>query len=337
MPNPGVSGGEPLGYNSRMNLEWKQWLVTALKMVAAVAVLFFVGRRFHADLENLETDQLDLDVGWLIAAAGFYLLAMLPSAWFWRHVHGVFGYPMSLYAGIRAHFIGQLGKYVPGKAMAVIIRSHLVQPFGIPYGVSVITSFYEVFTGMTSGAIIAGIVYLFDPPGDLGLHFHPLAIGAVLIGLCGIPLIPGVFNFVIARMTENIQTVEEYRLPPMSFGTLVTGLLATGAGWWLQGLSVWATLQAIVPNAPEFSLSVWAQCTAGIGFATVVGFALFFIPAGLGVREDVLKNLLSGMGAPAYIAIAVLLVRLTWVAAEAAFAACTYWVRPAGERSEPAG
>lgn len=315
-----------------MNLEWKHWLVPAVKLVAAVAVLFFVGRRFYADLENLDLDQVELHPGWLIASAALYLLGMFPSAWFWRHVHDHFGYPMSLYVGVRAHYIGQLGKYVPGKALAILIRSHLVHAFGIPYGVSVITSFYEVFTGMTAGAIVAAIIYaiayVIEPPGDVELHFHPLAVGAVLIGLCGIPLLPGVFNFVIAKMTAKIQTIEDYRLPPIGFATLSAGLLATGAGWWLQGLSVWAMLQAIVPNAPELSVSIWAQCTAGIAFATVVGFALFFIPAGLGVREDVLKNLLSIAGEPAYIAIAVLLLRLTWIAAEAAFAACVYWIKP---------
>ena len=53
-------------------------------------------------------------------------------------------------------------------------------------------------------------------------------------------ILPGVFNFVIARLTARIQAVELYRLPPMRFGTLLAGLLSTSIGWFLQGLSVWA-------------------------------------------------------------------------------------------------
>ena len=307
---------------------WKRWLVRGAKFVLAIVILFFVGWQFQRDLANLDRREIELRPGWLLASGGLYLVSLLPSAWFWRHLFGKFGYPMSVYAGVRAHLIGQLGKYVPGKAMAIAIRADLVHPAGVPYGVSIIASFYEVFTGMAAAAIVAAGIYAIEPPGDLNLGLHPLALGAVLIGLCGIPLLPAVFNFVIAKLTAKIQVIELYRLPPIRFGTLATGLLATAAGSCVQGLSVWAMLQAVVPNAPDLSVSSWAQCTAAIAFATVAGFAAFVIPAGFGVRESLMNMLLSPAGANPYIAIAVLLLRLVWIAAEALFAACTYWFKP---------
>jgi hypothetical protein len=311
-----------------MNSEWKRWLWRSVKLVLALVVLGCVGWQFNRDLEKLDLGKVEIRPGWLIVSGGLYLASLFPAAWFWRHLQNRFGYPMSLYGAVRGHYIGQLGKYVPGKAMAILIRSALVRPFGIPYGVSVIASFYEVFTGMAAGAIVAALVYMVEPPGELQFGLHPLAIGAVLIGLCGIPLLPGVFNLVIAKLTARFQAIETYRLPPVRFGTLSAGLLATGIGWWLQGLSVWAMLQAIMPAAPELSLSLWAQCTAGIAFATVAGFAFFLLPAGIGVREELLKNLLSALGPVEYIAAGVLLLRLNWIVAEALFAACTYWIEP---------
>jgi hypothetical protein len=257
-----------------MNPDRKRWLVTGVKIVLALVILFFVGWQFQGDLAKLDLNwstivagepgqnDLTLRPGWLLASGAIYLLGIFNGAWFWRHLLTLFGYPISLYAAIRAQYVGQLGKYVPGKAMAVAIRAELVHPDGVPYGVSIIASFYEVFTGMAAGAIVAAIIYMIDPPGELGLGWHPLAIGAALIGLCGIPLLPGVFNFVIARLTAKIQAIELYRLPPVGFGTLAAGLATASVGWCLQGLGVWALLQAVLPQPPEFTLAACARVSS---------------------------------------------------------------------------
>ena len=318
-----------------MNPNGKRWLVRGVKLVVILLVLFFVGRQLSIDLAKLDLTKIELRPGWLLASGLLYLLGIYPAAWFWRHVHGKFGYPLSVYAVVRAHYIGQLGKYVPGKALAVAIRADLVHPYGVPYGVSIIVSFYEVFTGMAAGGIVAALVYMVEPPGELNIGWHPVWIGLVLIGACGIPLLPGVFNFVIAKLTARIQAVQLYRLPPLRFGTLATGLLNGAAGWWVQGLSWWAMLQAVMPEPPELTASVWAQCTASIAAATVVGFASM-IPGGFFVREVLLTSLLSSLGPAEYILPAAILLRLTWIAAEALFALCTYWLKPApNPRSEP--
>ena len=326
-----------------MKSPWKRRLLGGVKLALALMILFFVGWQFQHDLtqpdkHDLERPNLfkiELRPGWLLTSGGLYLVGVFPAAWFWRHLHGKFGYPISLYAAIRAHYIGQLGKYVPGKAMAVLIRSELVHPCGVPYGVSIIVSFYEVFSGMAAGALVAAVIYLVQPPSlnelpmlASGLEAHPLWVGLVLIGVCGIPLVPGVFNFVIARLTARIQAVELYRLPPVRFGTLMVGLLTSALGWWAQGLSVWAVLQAVVPDPPAWTLSSWAECTAGIAFANVAGFVIVVAPAGLGVREYLLRILLGSFGPGKYIAASAILLRLDWIVAEACFAAATYWYNP---------
>jgi uncharacterized membrane protein YbhN (UPF0104 family) len=320
-----------------MKRDWKRLLWRGGKLVLAAAILFFIGRQFANDLAQLDIDTITLLPVWLAASGALYLAGVFPGAWFWRHLHRQFGYPLPLYAALRAHYIGQLGKYVPGKALAILMRANLAHPYGVPYGVSIIISFYEVLTGMAAGAIVAALVYAVEPPGDLELGVHPVALGAVLIGLCGVPLLPGVFNFVVARLSARIQAVQLYRLPPLRFGVLATGLLVSGAGWWVQGLSWWAMLQAVLPEPPPLTLSLWAQCTASIAFANVAGFVIIVVPGGFGVREYFLSRLLGFVGPAPYIAAAAILLRLDWIATEALFALCTYWLRPAGKRSEPAG
>lgn len=326
-----------------MKSVWKRWLVRGVKLVLVLVILFFVGWQFKRDLAQLDFAEIQLRPGWLLATGALYLLGLFPGVWFWRHLLANFGYPLSLYAAVRAHYIGQLGKYVPGKALAVAMRSDLVHPSGVPYGVSIIATFYEVFTGMASGAIVAALVYMIEPPTfseiplAAGLRWHPVWIGVVLMSMCGIPLLPGVFNLLIAKLTAKIQAIELYRLPPIRFGTLAAGLLTTCLGWWLQGLSVWAMLQAAMPNPPEWTWSTWAQCTAAIAFANVAGFVILVAPGGLGVREYLLRMLLSSFGPGQYIAASAIMLRLVWIGAEVFIAACTYWCKPAGKGSEPAG
>src|ERR1019366_6670024 len=110
----------------------KRWLILGVKWVLALVVLFFIGWQFLRDFARDEIKSMELHPAWLAASAGLYLLGILPNAWFWRHLFEKFGYSTPLYAAIRAHYIGQLGKYVPGKALALAIRADLVHPYGVP-------------------------------------------------------------------------------------------------------------------------------------------------------------------------------------------------------------
>jgi glycosyltransferase 2 family protein len=312
-----------------MKRHWQRWRWRIVKAALAVVILVAVGWQIAGDLRRLDISRLHWHPGWILASGGLYLVGLIPYAWFWGHLLDLFGYPIALYAGWRAHYISQLGKYVPGKALAIAIRADLAHPFGIPYGVSIIATFYEVFTGMAAGALVAALVFLVEPPEtEAGLGWHPMWTGIALIGLCGIPLLPGVFNFVIGRLEARIQAIELYRLPPVRLKTLAIGLCATGAGWWVQGLSLWAMLQ-VLSDPPDLTFSWWALCTASIAFASVAGFAIAVIPGGLGVREAILTILLRSAGHGENILAAAILLRIVWIGAEILFALCTYWWKPA--------
>ena len=49
-------------------------------------------------------------------------VGLVPMAWFWHRTLAALGQPAPWRATLRAYFLGHLGKYVPGKAMAVILR-----------------------------------------------------------------------------------------------------------------------------------------------------------------------------------------------------------------------
>src|SRR5207244_7795702 len=129
-----------------------------LKALLALAILVAIGRQFVRDLSRPELWQRSLHPGWLVLSGVLYLLGLGFSAFYWYRLLSVLGQRPSLLRSVRAHYIGQMGKYLPGKAWALFLRSNLVRSPTTGVGVAVITSFYEVFITMLSGALLAAVL-----------------------------------------------------------------------------------------------------------------------------------------------------------------------------------
>ena len=90
------------------------------------------------------------DSWWLAASGGLYLLGTLCCGVFWHRTLRALGQPVSLPQALRAYYIGQLGKYVPGKAMVVILRAGLVRGQGSIPALAAVSVFLETLTMMSS-------------------------------------------------------------------------------------------------------------------------------------------------------------------------------------------
>jgi hypothetical protein len=86
-----------------------------------------------------------------------------------------------------------------------------------------------------------------------------------------------------------------------------------------MGLSLWAAVRAFAPDAP----AEMPRYTAGVALSTVAGFVAM-IPAGAGIRELVLKEVLAtAIGAtPAFVSAVIL--RLVSIVAELAISSVLY-------------
>src|SRR5262249_55412935 len=150
---------------------------------------------------------------------------------------------------------------------------------------------------------------------------------------CGVPLLPGVFNWIVGRLARRFENVESFRLPRLRAGTLLEGLATTSGVWVFFGFSLWAMVQAILPEPPPLTLDVWARYTAILALAYVGGFVAVFVPGGMGVREWVLDRFLAPelarfaatAAVPATVVI-VLVLRLAWTAGELVLGAVLWWL-----------
>jgi uncharacterized membrane protein YbhN (UPF0104 family) len=319
-----------------------------IKALLWLLILYLIGRQFARDLERPELAQRSLHVGWLLLSGLLYVLGLALSALYWYRLLGHLGARPPLGAALRSYYIGHLGKYLPGKAWALFLRTSLVRPYGVSAGMAALTSFYEVLTTMAGGVLVAAVLFAvlgadagaglnaetlrhllwMEQPGEGGVQRSVVVlVSLLLLGAFLVPLHPAFFNRLARRMTnpfaatpnlnhaQNIRTVY-----------LLEGLAITAVGWLILGASFAATLRGIVgAEWPLFDVRM-ARLPAIMGLSYVIGFVVVLAPGGLGVREFMLTLLLTpelvgvqGMGiddARSTVVLAVLVLRLVWTAAE---------------------
>ena len=311
----------------------KKWLKTAIKLLIVIVVFWAIRGTLLDAWGKMGQYEWHLEPQWLVVAGVLYLLGLLPAGLFWHRVLRVLGQEARLGETLRAYFIGHLGKYVPGKAMVVVLRAGLIRSHRVDTGIAAVSVFFETLTMMAVGACIAaGII-----AAQLG-HKQFLFYGAVgLMLVAGLPTLPPIFRRLVrlAGVGKSDPTTGE-KLEKLGYGTLAVGWGAMCVVWVMLGLSLWATFRAIGIDdlGPVEYLSHY---TAAVSLSMVAGF-LSLIPGGLGVRDGILIELivpLFGVVA-AQAVVAGALLRLVWLVSELILSIILYCVgaRPSAPPSE---
>src|SRR5262249_20181882 len=102
--------------------------------------------------------------GWMILSGAFYILAIGFCALFWYRLMRGCGQHLSAATTVRAYYIGFLGKYLPGKAWALVMRAAIAAGPRVRGGLAGLTAFYEVLTTMAAGVLLAALLFLFLGP-----------------------------------------------------------------------------------------------------------------------------------------------------------------------------
>ena len=296
----------------------------AAKLLIVAVVLFLAWGTMRQSWNYLVEHPRPLAFNWLALSGGLYLLALLPEGLFWHWALKALGQDVGLLETLRAYYIGHLGKYVPGKAMVVVLRTGLIHSQRVDTGIAVASVFLETLTMMAVGACIA------VPILAIWFTHNPVVvIGAVATALAaGLPTLPPVFSR-LARLlgVGRLSPEVAQKLAGFNYRTLIYGWAAMVFGWVVMGTSLWAALHGLDMEA---NLERWWYLyTAIVALAVVGGFASM-IPGGLGSREVVftllLGPLVGGEGMSLIVAFAL---RLTWLLAELLISAILYslpWV-----------
>ena len=329
---------------------WRPVAKQVVKVALLGLVLVFVTRHVLQTGRDLNSRDLALsfDPRWLLGAGVLYLLGMVAFGVYFQRVLVRSPTPVGLYPAIRAYLVSHLAKYVPGKAMVVVVRSGLVAEAGARPASAAFATLYETLVMMAAGGLIATVGFCLIPdrhPAPRGVIFgdiearlpdFPRWIVLALLGLgAGLGFLvlvwPKIFPILAGLIRKPLRGVGADVLPRLSGRLLVEGLLWSALGWILLGLSQVAVIAGVwVGSSFDHNLvpTDWPVVVASVALATVVGFAIPIAPGGLGVREYVLWEALGTTLSNDRAVVAALVLRLVWVATEIAAAAALYWVRP---------
>jgi uncharacterized membrane protein YbhN (UPF0104 family) len=300
----------------------RRWWLPILKLAVVVAVCFAVQGTVRDALGKLAEHSWHMDAPWLIASGTLYVVAWLPMAWFWGRVLVALGQTMDRLTTLHAYFLGHLGKYVPGKALVLVIRVGLLRPRTISIRLGVASVLLETLVAMSVGALLAAVLSWF-----VLRHDPRLAIAATVTALVvGLPTIPPLTRRLVRRLTAREvasdmsdrssvgdQAVIEHQITTR---LLAKGWVASVACWVLLGWSMWATLRAIGVTSVD-PIADLPLLVAVVTLSIVAGF-VSMLPGGMVVRDALLFELLSNSCGEADALVAAVLWRLVSLLAELA-------------------
>jgi glycosyltransferase 2 family protein len=297
----------------------RRWLALAVEALIVAVLLWFVRRTIADAWQQLGTHQWRFHAWWLSAAGALYLLGMLPCGVFWHRTLLALGQPASLRQSLWAYYIGTLGKYVPGKAMVVVLRAGLVRGQGVDASLAAVSVFFETLTMMSTGALLAAAIVAVWYHQQMLLFWAAIGMAAAALT----PTLPPVFKRLVRLVgVGRRDPVIAEKLGNMGYGTMLVGWLLTGLGWAILGLSFWAVARSMGAGAAN-PLQQLHLYTAGVSLATVAGF-VSFIPGGVVVREAVLTQLMAPYLGDAVALVGVLLWRLVQVVSELVISCILY-------------
>ncbi len=303
-------------------------LSTLVRGLITFVVLIAVIGSLYTTIGQLERNPIaweKVQYFWFLPAFFGSLAALHCAAWFWWQTLSFLHEPQRLASTFAAFFWSQLGKYVPGKAMVVVIRTAHSTAHGVPLAIAIASTFLETLLWLAVGSFIAavGLWLFFSTRPDLFLL--ALAVAVVF----GWATFPPVFDRLVRRLTprrlstattssetppasKTISDAGGFRISWTAYGK---GWLVLTLGWVLVGFSTWCIYRALPGHT--VGLEMFGPLLTAIALATSIGF-ITLIPGGLGVRELVLLPLLAPqLGIDQAVAIAII-ARLMSMAAEVA-------------------
>lgn len=315
---------EPAAPNRKKNSQslWL-WIFRSMMAIAVAAALFYTIKKSSNEFANLEFRLTDIRLIWIFAAIASYWVAMFLSCEFWRRILLALNCAANRSKTVLAFFVSQLGKYVPGKAMVVLLRTEMIRGPKTNVAAAAASVFVETLTWIFVGSLIACALIFVRYPDQVGLQWTAAALALA----AGIATWPSIFRSLASRLTRQSPDL----FAGLNLSTMATGWGLMSTGWCFNALSLCFILTSL--PGTDFTVADFPLALACVSLATVAGFASL-LPGGIGVRELVMIPLLGPRFGEPIAIIAAILIRLVWISAEVVGSVIIYlWHRSQNGRA----
>ncbi|MEM9412338.1 MAG: lysylphosphatidylglycerol synthase transmembrane domain-containing protein [Planctomycetota bacterium] len=286
----------------------KKKLIYLLRLFIFITVVIALGatvRNGWSQISESKTGLSQLNFMCLLAALISYLVAMSLSCVFWRIALDALNCHPTWSRTFLAFFASQLGKYVPGKAMVVVIRTDMIRHDSSDLVEAAASVFVETLTWIFVGSVISCILISLRFSDQVSLQLTALGLASI----AGLATSPPVFRWLASKTTKR--SIELFA--GINAKTMLYGWSIMSIAWCFNALS----LHLILASFPESNTNAgdFLTALACVSLATVAGFASL-LPGGVGVRELVMLPLLTPKYGAAIAIFAAILIRLIWISAE---------------------
>ena len=225
----------------------------------------------------------------------------------WRVILNDAGEPVSAGPARRIFFVSQVAKYLPGSVWNFVAAAEMGADYNISRRRSVTVLLMSILVSVLTGLVLASIAFVFGPSALIGTYWWVLLIVPVLL----LVLYPPILNGLVAKALTMLG--RDGIGKPFSGKAIATAAAWSTLSWIVAGSQVWLILTGL-GNDPIFE--TYLLTLGGYALAWVVGFLVFFIPAGVGVREVALGASLAGLVPAGDVVVVVLLSRILFTLAD---------------------
>ncbi|MEM8912835.1 MAG: hypothetical protein AAGC97_13800 [Planctomycetota bacterium] len=265
-----------------------------------------------------------------------YAVGLLPPAIVLYQVTGASG--CRTHAGgptltrcVAAQLLGHAGKYVPGKAVVIVLRVGALRgvqqrPVGFATRATM-SVFFETLLMMSVGGSFAGVL-LWSTPLPTWVH----AGAAAMAVLAAIPTLPPVMRSLLQRVAgrrleDPLEPAATWQPNEMGWPLLFAAWFWSLLSWLCIGTSFALLITAIPIEEvnPATRIQLWLAASSAISLGMVLGFASL-VPGGAGVREYVTLLVLTPVIGPTHGLLSVIAARMLFIVVEAIMAAISYGI-----------
>jgi glycosyltransferase 2 family protein len=298
----------------------KRYFKLCIRLAIVVLVVIWIIKAFRDADDKFTATQLsigDMDLLFVGLSALSYIIGLACFGLFWHRALLAMGQRPTVLESLRSYTFSHLGKYVPGKALVVIIRSDEVTSPRVKRSVAVVGVFVETLGMMAVGGILASVLLIAGcgQPHDSGWL---ILLAAGLASASGVAASPPMFRFVLRYLSKRrgLSALND-AINGLTWQFLVKGWFLAAVGWLFFGGSMVFVLLAFptLESSVQFDIGDYPQIMAAVALSMVAGF-LSLLPGGVGVREMVIYTLLTPLIDPTLAIISAVSLRVVWLLCE---------------------
>lgn len=262
-------------------------LLGLAKFVLIAVVVWFTGRALFQRIEDLDWSMLHPAPLTMLVAVVLLLVDKILSVFVFKYSLRSFGRDLGTGRILGARLASLPGRYVPGRVAAAGGMALILSRFGIPGTIALgSTSLPTIINLLVGLSLSVPLLFISTSGGASMMPAWPaLVLLAVILAVVLHPkLLLRFVNSILGRIGRDPLPVPAGR--PLLWSALVMAsrYILSGAVIYLLALSLEPVPLDLLP------LVIFSNA-----FAFIAGFIVFFVPAGLGIRESALLVLLGGV------------------------------------------